>query len=122
MAMTYTSHITTALRSGLMVAAGTALMVGPVLLGLTSAAIVTGLFLGILATALGLAATDSQGRGGLSLSTQAVFDRGLALGLLGAGVAFAAEGYRNELALFGGLGLAILLVALTTRYTVRPAA
>jgi hypothetical protein len=104
-----------------MIAAGTALMVGPVALGLTPAAIVTGLALGVLATALGFAATDSQGRGGLSLSAQAVFDRGLALGLLGAGVAFAAEGYRNELALFGGLGLAILLVAVTTRYTVRPA-
>jgi len=113
--------ISPALRSGLMIAAGSALIVGPVALSLSAAAIVTGIAVGIVAMALGLAGTDSQGRGTLSVSVQAVYDRLLALGLLSAGVIFGLAGDRHALALFGALGLATLLVALSTRYTVRPA-
>jgi hypothetical protein len=113
--------ISPALRSGLMIAAGSALIVGPAALSLSAAAIVTGIAVGILAMALGLAGTDSQGRGTIPVSVQAVYDRVLALGLLSAGVIFGLAGDRQALALFGALGLATLLVALSTRYTVRPA-
>ena len=113
--------ISPALRSGLMVAAGSALIVGPAVLSLSAAAIVTGIAVGILAMALGLAGTDNQGRGTLPVSVQAVYDRVLALGLLSAGVIFGLAGDRHSLALFGALGLVTLLVALSTRYTVRPA-
>ena len=113
--------ISPALRSGLMIAAGSALIVGPAALSLSAAAIVTGIAVGIVAMALGLAGTDSQGRGTLPVSVHAVYDRVLSLGLLSTGVIFGLAGDRQALALFGALGLATLLVALSTRYTVRPA-
>jgi hypothetical protein len=121
MAMTVSRLISPALRSGLMIGVGTALMVGPAALELSVAAILTGFAVGILATSLGIAGTGTDGRGTISVSAQAVYDRGLALGLLGAAVAFGFAGDRLALALFGALGLMTLLVALTTRYTVRPA-
>jgi hypothetical protein len=104
-----------------MIAVGAALMVGPTALELSVAAVLTGFVLGILATTLGIAGTDTSGRGTISLSAQAVYDRVLSLGLLGAAVAFGVAHERVALALFGAVGLATLLVAVTTRYTVRPA-
>src|SRR2546429_345768 len=119
MAMTLSRLISPALRSGLMIAAGSALIVIPAALSLSAAAIVTGIGVGIRAMALGLAGTDNQGRGTLSLSAQAAYDRLLSLALLSAGVAFGLAGDRNALALFGALGLTTLVVAVSTRYTAR---
>src|SRR5215218_8163426 len=77
------SHVIShALRAGLLVAAGSALIGVPFLLGLEAAPIVTGVLVGALAIALGLAGTEPGSRGSLPLSTQAVYDRGLALGLI----------------------------------------
>src|SRR3954465_9941159 len=121
MAMTLARLISPALRSGLMIATGSSLIVIPAALSLSSAVIVTAIAAGILAMALGLAGTDNQGRGTLSLSAQAVYDRLLALALLSAGVAFGLAGNRNALALFGALRLAPLRVAVSPRYTARPA-
>jgi hypothetical protein len=121
MAMTLSRLISPALRSGLMIATGATLIVVPAALALSTGAIVTGIAAGVLAMALGLAGTDNQGRGTLSLSAQAVSDRLLALALLSAGVLFGLAGDRLGLILFGALGLATLLVAVTTRYTARPA-
>src|SRR4051794_7948475 len=121
MAMTLARLISPALRSGLMVAAGSTLIVVPAALSLSSAVIVTGIAAGGLAMALGLAGTDNQGRGTLSLSAQAVYDRLLALALLSAGVLFGLAGQRHELELFGVLGLSTLLVAAPPRYPARPA-
>ena len=104
-----------------MIATGSALIVMPVALALSTSAIVTGGALGILTMALGIAGTDHQGRGSLSVSAQAVYDRGLALGLLATSVLFALAGDRASLALFAGVGLAVLAVAASTRYSVRPA-
>ena len=81
-------RISSALRSGLMIAAGTALIALPVALGLGSAAILTGITVGVIATGLGIAGTDTNGRGTLPLSAHAVYDRGLAVGLLLAGIFF----------------------------------
>jgi hypothetical protein len=121
MAMTVSRLISPVLRSGLLIAAGTALMVGPTALELSVGAILTGFVVGILATALGIAGTGSDGRGTISVSAQAVYDRLLALGLLLAALAFGFAGERLALAAFGAIGLMTLLVAVTTRYTVRPA-
>jgi hypothetical protein len=119
--MTLSRLISPALRSGLLIAAGSALIVGPAALELSVGAIVTGVAVGILTMALGIAGTDAQGRGTLSVAAQAVYDRLLALVLVAAALAFGFAGDRLALALFGALGLATLAVALTTRYTVRPA-
>lgn len=115
--MTLTRLISPALRSGLMVAAGTALIVAPFGLGLTVAAVVTGIGVGVLAVALGLAGTAPDGRGTLPVSAQAVFDRGLAMGLLVTGIAFGLAGQPGALYFFGAAGLAALLLSSTTRYT-----
>jgi hypothetical protein len=93
----------------------------PLALVLSASAVVTGMAVGILTMALGIAGTDDRGRGTLSVGAQAVCDRGLALGLLAGGVIFGLAGDRASLALFGALGLVILGVAATTRYSVKPA-
>ena len=110
-------RISSSLRSGLMIAAGTALMALPVALGLGSAAILTGIMVGVIATGLGIAGTDTTGRGTLPLTAHAVYDRGLAVGLLLSGVIFGLADQPEALALFGGAGLAQLVVGSLTRYT-----
>jgi hypothetical protein len=115
--MTLSRLLSPSLRSGLLVAAGAALIAAPFGLGLNAAAIVTGVLTGVLATALGIAGTDDQGRGTISLSAQAFYDRGLALGLVTAGLAFGLAGHGPELAFFSGVGFATLLLASLTRYS-----
>ena len=107
------------LRAGLLMVAGTALIAGPFLLGLDSAAIVTGIMVGTLAIALGLAGTEPGGRGTLPLSAQAVYDRGLALGLVLAAGIFAAAGQIEATALFAAAGIAALVMTSVTRYSAR---
>ena len=80
--MSRTHIIAHGLRAALLVAAGSALIAVPFLLGLDAAPLVTGVLVGSLAIALGLAGTEPGSRGSLPLSTQAVYDRGLAIGLL----------------------------------------
>ena len=107
-------------RSGLLVAIGTALLLGPFAIGLSMAAIVTGVVLGVLIVGLGLAGTAPGGRATLSVSALPTYDQGTALGLILTGGAFALIDETNALALFAGLGIIQLLVTLTTRYTARP--
>jgi hypothetical protein len=118
--MTLARLISPALRSGLLISVGTALMGLPLVTGLNPATVVTGIAVGALAVALGIAGTDSQGRGTLPVSVQAVYDRGLAVGLLAVGVLYGVLGDEAALGLFGIAGLAVLLVTATTRYSVRP--
>ena len=115
--MTSPRRISSALRSGLMIAAGTALFALPVALGLGAAAILTGIVVGVIATGLGIAGTDTEGRGTLPLTAHAVYDRGLAVGLLLAGIVFGLADQPTALAVFGGAGLAQLIVGSLTRYT-----
>jgi hypothetical protein len=112
----YMAH---ALRAALLTTAGSALIAAPLLLGLEAAAIVTGVLVGAIAIALGLAGTEPGARGSLPLSAQAVYDRGLALGLLLAGGVFAAAGQADATALFAAAGLATLLMTTVTRYSAR---
>ena len=80
--MTIARLISPALRSGLLMAAGTALIGVPFALGLGAAAIVTGVAIGVIIVALALAGTAPSGRGTLPVSAQAVYDRGIGFGLL----------------------------------------
>jgi hypothetical protein len=116
--MTLARLISPALRSALMLAAGTVLLLGPSLLELSAAGVVTGVAIGTLAMALGIAGTGTEGPGTLPISAHAAYDRGLALGLLVAAVLFGLAGDRGAAGFFGASGLAALLVATTTRYSV----
>jgi hypothetical protein len=118
--MTVARLISPAIRSGLLISVGSALMAAPLVLGLAPAVLVTAVAAGAIQVALGLAGTDSEGRGTLPVSVQAVYDRGLATGLFAAGVLFGVAGDQAALLLFGAAGLSVLLVTLTTRYSVRP--
>jgi hypothetical protein len=119
--MTVARLIPLAIRSGLLIGAGTALLVMPLILGLSAAAVVTGIAVGALAVALGVAGTSYEGRGTLPVSAQAGYDRGLAFGLLAAAIVFGLSGDAAALAFFGVAGMAALAITLTTRYTAAPA-
>ena len=110
------------LRAALLMVAGSALIAVPFLMGLDAAPLVTGVVVGTLAIALGLAGTEpGGGRGTLPLSAQAVYDRGLALGLLLSGGIFGLAGEPEAMVLFAGAGLAALLMTAVTRYSARAA-
>jgi hypothetical protein len=111
--------ISHSLRPALLTAAGSALIGVPFLMGLDAAALVTGVLVGTLAIALGLAGTEPGGRGTLPLSAQAVYDRGLALGLLLSAAIFGFAGEPAAMVLFAGAGLAALLTTVVTRYSAR---
>jgi hypothetical protein len=116
-AMSRSHVIAHALRSGLLVAAGSALIGVPFLLGLGAAPLVTGVLVGSIAIALGLAGTEPGSRGSLPLSTQAAYDRGLALGLMLSAVLFALFGEIAAMALFAAAGLGALIMTSVTRYS-----
>jgi hypothetical protein len=105
------------LRAGLLVVAGSALIAVPFVLGLGAAPLVCGVIVGALTVALGLAGTEPGARGSLPLSTQAVYDRGLGLGLVLSAVLFALSGEYEAAALFGVAGLAALITTSVTRYS-----
>ena len=113
--------ITHSLRSGLLMVAGSALIALPFLMGLDAAPLVTGVMVGTLAIALGLAGTEPGGRGSLPLSAQAVYDRGLAFGLLLSAGIFGFAGEPEAMILFAGAGLAALIMTAVTRYSARAA-
>lgn len=100
---------------------GSGLIAAPLLLGLGTAAIVTGIVLGALAITLGLAGTDSQGRGTLPVSAQAVYDRGLALGLFLVAAVFGLADEPGALAVFASAGAGALVVTTITKYSASPA-
>ena len=115
--MTRSHVIGHAVRSGLLVVAGSALIAVPCLLGLDAAPLVTGVLVGSIAVALGVAGTEPGARGSLPLSTQAVYDRGLALGLILSAGLFALFGQFEAMALFAAAGLAALIMTSVTRYS-----
>ena len=117
--MTSRHVISHALRPGLLTVAGSALIAGPFLMRLDAAALVTGVLVGTLAIALGLAGTEPGARGTLPLSAQAVYDRGLALGLLLSAGIFAVAGEFGAMVLFAAAGIAALVTTSVTRYSAR---
>jgi hypothetical protein len=83
---------------------------------------VTGVTVGVFVVALALAGTASGGRGTLPVSAQAVYDRGIALGLLIVAVLFGISGDLGAALLFAVAGLTALIVTSITRYSASPAA
>jgi hypothetical protein len=118
--MTVSRLISPAFRSGLLTAGGTGLIVAPLFLGLAPAVIVTGMVVGAVAVTLALAGTDADSRGTLPLSAQAVYDRGLALGLMVTALIFGLTGEMGALILFAAAGLGALIVTSITRYSASP--
>jgi hypothetical protein len=98
-------------------AAGTALIALPTGFGLGAAAIVTGVVIGALIVALALAGTAVDGRGTLPVAAQAVYDRGIALGLLLVAVVFGGAGDGAAALLFAVAGVGALVVTSITRYS-----
>ena len=119
--MTLIRLISPALRSGLLLATGVSLIVAPLILQLAVPAILTGIAVGAVVVPLALAGTADEGRGTLPVSAQAVYDRGLAFGLLLAALIFGIAGETDALALFAIAGLSALIVTSITRYSARPA-
>lgn len=119
--MTLSRLISPDTRSGLLIALGATLILAPTAMGLSSAAMVTGVAVGAIAVGLGLAGTASGGRGTIPVGAQMAYDQGLAFGLAISGLAFGAIGEPLALALFTGAGLVHLLVSALTRYSTRPA-
>jgi hypothetical protein len=72
---------------------------------------------GALAIALGLAGTEPGSRGSLPLSAQAVYDRGLALGLILSAGLFALFGQFEAMGLFAAAGVAAAVMTSVTRYS-----
>ena len=110
-----------ALRSGLLMFVGTGLIVIPLIIGLGPAPVATGIAIGGVVVALALAGTETSGRGTLPVSAQAVYDRGVAVGLLLVALVFAIGGEPLAALVFGITGLAALVVTSITRYSARPA-
>jgi hypothetical protein len=118
--MTVLRLIPLALRSGLLMLAGAALIAAPFALGLGPAALVTAVGIGGVMVALALAGTDTSGRGTLPVSAHAVYDRGIAVGLLLTALVFAVASEADAALLFGIAGVAALIVTSITRYSARP--
>jgi hypothetical protein len=111
---TVTHH---SLRAGILVAAGSALIGVPFVLGLNAAPLVAGVIVGAITVALGVAGTEPGARGSLPLSTQAIYDRGLALGLIVSAVLFALFGELEAAVLFALAGITALFTTSVTRYS-----
>jgi hypothetical protein len=118
--MTLLRLIPLALRSGLLMVAGAGLITAPFALGLDAAALVTAVGVGAIMIALAVSGTDSSGRGTLPVSAQAVYDRGIALGLLLTALIFGAASETEAALMFGIAGAAALVVTTITRYSARP--
>lgn len=119
--MTVLRLISPGARAGLLVAAGVALIAGPVLVEAGTAALLTGLVLGALAVELGIAGTASEGRGTLPISAHAVYDRALTLGLFAAAAIFGMTGEADAAPVFAAAGALALVVTSITRYSASPA-
>jgi len=117
----FSRAISPGLRAGLLVAVGSALFSVPFAIGLSMAAIATGLVAGIVAIGLGLAGTAPEGRGTIPVSAHAAYDVGLAIGLALSAVAFAVTGEVAAAAFFFVTGLIQLTLSAITRYSAGPA-
>ncbi len=101
---------------------GTALLLVPVAIGLSAAAIAAGVAIGVLTVGLGLAGTAYTGRGTIPVTAHAAYDQGLAAGLLLSGAIFLAAAEPVAALLFAGLGFVQVFIGGVTRYTATPAA
>lgn len=119
--MSFSRLVSPGLRAALLVGIGSALFAGPFALGLSMAAVATGVVVGVLAIGLGLAGTAPEGRGTIPLAAHAAYDVGLAIGLALAAIAFAVTGEAGAALFFFVTGLVQLALGAATRYTGSPA-
>lgn len=103
------------IHSALEMLVGLVLIVAPFALGLSTPALVAGVFIGALVAGLGLQTMDPDST---SVSAHHAADHGIALGLTGAAIVFTSVD-PNAGILFGAAALAQLALNLTTRYTAR---
>jgi hypothetical protein len=96
--------------------AGLLTMAAPFLLGFGPAGTVIAVALGALIVGLSLAAASTE-QGSLPISAHFAFDRGLVIGLLGAGVVLALAGDAAAALFLAVAGAALLLLSLSTRYS-----
>jgi hypothetical protein len=120
--VTRSRHISRDTRSGILVGIGATLVLAPLAVGLSLAALVAGVIIGAVTIGLGIAGTGGSGRGTLPVSAQVAYDQGLGVGLIVAGAMFLAVGEPLALALFAGAGAVQLLTAAVTRYSAPAAA
>jgi hypothetical protein len=97
---------------------GLALMVAPFLLGFTAAGLVAAVAIGALVVGLALSTADNDVRG-LNIAAHFAFDRGIAIGLLGAALVLGLAGDTAAAAVFAGAAFAQAALNLTTRYSAR---
>ena len=95
---------------------GLIVMAAPFLLGFTSAGAVAAVVIGALIVGLSLA-TASTEQGSLPIAAHFAFDRGLVVGLLGAGVVVGLAGDAGAALFLALAGAALLALSLTTRYS-----
>ena len=108
-------------RAGMLVTIGTVLLIAPVAIGLSAAAIAAGVAIGVVTVGLGLAGTAYSGRGTIPVSAHAAYDQGLAVGLLLSGAIFLAAAEPAAALLFAGVGVVQMFIGGVTRYTATPA-
>jgi hypothetical protein len=101
------------IHSALEMFIGLVLIGAPFALGLSTAALVAGVVVGALVAGLAL-----QGMEPTSVSAHHAADHGIAVGLAGAAILFAASDSTAAI-IFGAAALAQLALNLTTRYTAR---
>jgi hypothetical protein len=101
----------------MIMSAGLALIAVPFLIGLEAAALTIGVAVGVAMFALALAGTETTGRGTLPISAQAVFDRGIAIGLIVVAAIFALSGEPSAALVFAAAGIATVIVTAETRYS-----
>ena len=117
-AMTVFRLVPLQIHSALEMLAGLLLMAAPFALGLSSAAMVSGVAIGALVVGLALQALDLGSGASLSVSAHWAADLGLVLGLAGASLILGTIDQTASM-LFGGFALALLLLHVTTRYSQR---
>ena len=101
------------LHSALEMLVGLVLISAPFALGLSTPALVTGVLVGALVAGVALHAMEP-----VSVAAHHAADHGIAVGLAGAAIVFAAADASAAI-LFGAAALAQLALNLTTRYTAR---
>jgi SPW repeat len=97
---------------------GLALMASPFVLGFGTAGTLAAVVVGALVVGLALSAAVSDTEG-VDIAAHYAYDVGLALGLLGAGVALAVSGDGPAAFVFVAGAIAQLALNSTTRYTAR---
>ncbi|MDX6698301.1 MAG: hypothetical protein QOE65_1698 [Solirubrobacteraceae bacterium] len=99
-------------------AGGLALMAAPFVFGFTAAGLVAAVVVGALVVGLALSAATADGSG-LPIAAHFAFDRGMALGLLGAALVLGLAGDQVAAAVFAAFALVQAALNITTRYSAR---